>query len=93
MVDHHTGLEAGFQGEVSVAATRCGITREKANEIALELLPLYKDTFKATMFGKPFNELYDLKTITRKQEWQDCYRQAKEILSKLSLSFTQGPYD
>ena len=93
IVDHHTGLEAGFQGEVAIAATRSGITREKANEIALQLLPLYKDTFNNPKLGKPFNELYDLKTITPKQEWQDCYRQAKETLSKLGLSFTQGPYD
>ncbi|OGO39601.1 MAG: hypothetical protein A2W35_20030 [Chloroflexi bacterium RBG_16_57_11] len=93
IVDHHTGLEAGFQGEVAIAATRSGITREKANEIALKLLPLYKDTFKDPKLGKPFNELYDLKTITPKQEWQDCYRQAKDTLSKLGLSFTQGPYD
>ncbi len=93
MVDHHTGLEAGFQGEVAIAATRSGITREKANEIALKLLPLYQDTFKAPKLGKPFNELYDLKTITPTQEWQDCYRRAKETLTKLGLSFTVGPYD
>ncbi len=93
IVDHHTGLEAGFQGEVGIAATRSGITREKANEIALKLLPLYKNTFKNPKLGQPFNELYDLKTITPKQEWQDCYRRAKETLSNLGLSFTQGPYD
>jgi methylamine--corrinoid protein Co-methyltransferase len=93
MVDHHTGLEAGFQGEVGVAATRSAITREKANEIALKLLPLYKDTFNSPKLGKPFNELYDLKAITPKQEWQDCYRRAKDTLSNLGLSFTQGPYD
>jgi methylamine--corrinoid protein Co-methyltransferase len=93
IVDHHTGLEAGFQGEVGIAATRSGITREKANEIALKLLPLYRETFNNPKLGKPFNELYDLKTITPKQEWQDCYRRAKETLSGLGLSFTQGPYD
>lgn len=93
MVDHHTGLEAGWQGEVGIATTRSGITREKANEICLKLLPLYKDTFNDPKLGKPFSELYDLKTITPKQEWQDCYRQAKEILTKMGLEFTVGPYD
>jgi methylamine--corrinoid protein Co-methyltransferase len=84
---------AQLQWAAGVAATRSGITREQANEIALKLLPLYKDTFNNPKLGKPFNELYDLKTITPKQEWQDCYRQAKETLSKLGLNFTQGPYD
>jgi methylamine--corrinoid protein Co-methyltransferase len=93
MVDHHTGLEAGFQGEVAVAATRSGITREKANEIALKLLPLYKDTFKSPKLGKPFNELYDVRTITPHQEWRDCYRQAKDTLSQMGLNFTIGPWD
>ncbi|MGD0610853.1 MAG: monomethylamine:corrinoid methyltransferase [Anaerolineales bacterium] len=93
VVDHHTGLEAGWQGEVGIAATRSGITREKANAIALKLLPLYKDTFNNPKLGKAFSELYDLKTITPKQEWQDCYRQAKDTLTKLGLEFTKGPYD
>jgi methylamine--corrinoid protein Co-methyltransferase len=93
IVDHHTGLEAGWQGEVGIATTRSGITREKANEIALKLLPLYKDTFKNPKLGQAFHELYNTQTITPKQEWQDCYRRAKETLTGLGLTFTQGPYD
>jgi methylamine--corrinoid protein Co-methyltransferase len=91
--DHHTGLEAGFQGEVGIAATKSGITREKANQIALKLLPKYKDTFENPKRGKPFREAYDLKTITPTQEWQDCYRRVKEELTKLGVAFKQGPYD
>jgi methylamine---corrinoid protein Co-methyltransferase len=93
IVDHHTGLEAGWQGEVGIAATRSGITREKANEIALKLLPLYKDTFNNPKLGHAFHELYNTQTITPKQEWQDCYRRAKDTLTTLGLTFTQGPYD
>jgi methylamine--corrinoid protein Co-methyltransferase len=93
MVDHHTGLEAGFQGEVAIAATNSGITREKANEIALQLLPLYKDTFKAPKLGKPFNELYDVRSVTPKPEWRDCYCRAKDTLSKLGIHFTVGAWD
>lgn len=92
-VDHHTGLEAGFQGEVARATTRAGITRERANEIALALLPKYKDTFNAPKRGKPFAQAYDVKTITPTQEWQDCYRRVKEELTKLGLAFEQGPWD
>jgi len=90
---HHTGLEAGFQGEVGVAATRSGITREKANCIALELLEKYKATFDAPKRGKPFNQAYDLKTIRPTQEWQDCYRRVKAELTRLGLEFTAGPWD
>lgn len=91
--DHHTGLEAGFQGEVGVAATRSGITRERANEIVLELLDKYKDSFKSPKRGKPFQEVYDLKSITPTQEWQDCYRRVKEELTRLGLQFETGPWD
>ena len=91
--DHHTGLEAGFQGEVGIAATKSSITREKANQIALKLLPKYKDTFENPKRGKLFQDAYDLRTITPTQEWQDCYRRVKEELSKLGLAFEQGPYD
>ncbi|HJW91445.1 MAG TPA: monomethylamine:corrinoid methyltransferase [Anaerolineales bacterium] len=93
MVDHHSGLEAGFQGEVGLAATRSGLRREQANAIAQKLLPLYKHTFIQPNLGRPFNELYDVKSITPKQDWQDCYRQAKATLGELGLQFTHGPYD
>ncbi len=91
--DHHTGLEAGFQGEVGVAATRSGITREQANDLVLKLLDKYKDTFTAPKRGKPFQEVYDLKTITPTQEWQDCYRRVKGELARLGLQFEAGPWD
>ena len=92
-VDHNTGLEAGFQGEVAQAASRARISRQQANEIALQLLPRYKDTFANPKRGKPFAEAYDLKTITPTQEWQDCYRRVKEELTRLGLAFGRGPYD
>ncbi len=92
-VDHHTGLECGFQGEVARATTRAGITREQANEIALVLLEKYKDTFKNPKRGKPFSQAYDVKSVTPTQEWRDCYRRVKEELTKLGLAFEQGPWD
>jgi len=91
--DHHSGLEAGFQGEVGIAATRSGITREKANEIALALLEKYADTFDEPKRGKPFQEAYDVKSVKPTQEWQDCYRRVKEELTALGLEFTEGPWD
>lgn len=91
--DHHTGLEAGFQGEVGVAATQSGITRQRANEIALSLLSKYQDTFDKPKRGMPFAQAYDLKTITPSQEWQDCYRRVKAELAGLGVEFGIGPWD
>jgi methylamine--corrinoid protein Co-methyltransferase len=91
--NYHTGLEAGFQGEVGIAATKSGLTREQANAIAIKLLPKYRDTFDNPKRGKPFQEAYDLTTVTPTQEWQDCYRRVKGELARLGLSFEQGPYD
>ena len=91
--NHHSGLEAGFQGEVGVAATRSGITRERAGEIALTLLEKYKHTFDEPKRGLPFQQAYDLKSITPIQEWQDCYRRVKGELTGLGLEFTAGPWD
>lgn len=93
LVDHHTGLECGFQGEVGQATTRAGITREQANEIVLKLLPKYEETFNNPKRGKPFSEAYDVQTVTPTKEWQDCYRRVKEELTKLGLAFVQGPWD
>jgi hypothetical protein len=55
LVDHNSGLEAGFQGEVALATQRAGITREKANEIALKLLDKYKETSENPKRGKYFH--------------------------------------
>lgn len=93
LVNHHTGLEAGFQGEISKAVTRANMTREKASEIALKLLPKYQETFNQPKRGKPFEQCYDLKRVIPNQKWQDCYRRVKEELSKLGLEFGSGPYD
>ena len=92
-MDHHSGLEKDWQGEVGITATRNGITCEKAIEITLKLSRLFKDTFNNPKPGQPFHELYNIVTIIPKQEWQDCYRRAKETLTKLGLTFTSGPDD
>jgi methylamine---corrinoid protein Co-methyltransferase len=93
LVDHNTGLESGFQGEIALATQKAGITREQANDIALKLLPKYKDRFNDPNRGKRFHEVYDVKSVTPTQEWQDCYRIVKEDLTKLGLCFGKGPWD
>ncbi|MBS6547329.1 MAG: monomethylamine:corrinoid methyltransferase [Butyricicoccus pullicaecorum] len=66
-----SGLEARFQGEVLHAAVK--ISREKAEEIVQKAYALYKDDLDKKPYGKPFWEVYDVKTIQPKQEWLDVY--------------------
>lgn len=93
LVDHNTGLESAFQGEVALATQRAGITRQQANDIALKLLSKYQGVFENPKRGKPFHEVYDVKSVTPTQEWQDCYRRVKEELTRLGLAFEHGPWD
>jgi len=93
LVDHNSGFESAFQGEVALATQRAGITREKANSIALTLLQKYKDTFENPKRGKFFHEVYDVKSVTPTQEWRDCYRRVKEELTRLGLIFVASPWD
>jgi methylamine--corrinoid protein Co-methyltransferase len=93
LVDHNSGFEAAFQGEVARATQRSGITRSQANDIALALLQKYKDTFEHPKRGKFFHEVYDVKSVTPTQEWRDCYRRVKDDLTKLGLVFVGSPWD
>lgn len=57
MVDHQTGWEAGWGGEVGTATASSRIAPGEANEIALKLPPFYKDTFDIPNPGKGFSEM------------------------------------
>jgi len=71
-----SGLEARFQGEVLHAAVR--IDRSKAEEIVEKAYNLYKDDLDKKPYGKPFWEVYDVKTIQPGKEWLDVYEAARE---------------
>jgi len=83
--DHYTGLEAKFAAEVSRAAT--GMTREKANELVLKILPLYEGTFDNPNRGLPFAEVYDPLTVQPKPAWTEPYARAKDKLAALGVPF------
>ena len=57
---HASGLEAKFSGEIAHAV--CGMTREQANEIIKQLVPLYVPQIETKPVGQPFEEVYDLIT-------------------------------
>jgi len=84
--DHYTGLEARFIGEVSRAAT--GLSRERANELVLQLVARYEGTLEEPRYGYPFPEVYDEVTVRPKENWLNVYQQVKDELAGLGISFS-----
>lgn len=84
-----TGLEVRFMGEVGKAVARQKMSREKANEIVLKLLDKYEHVFRMEdgNSGKPFNEAYDMETITPVPEWQKMYEEVKAELAEMGVCF------
>lgn len=84
-----TGLEVRLMGEVGKAVARQKMTREQANEIVLKLLDKYEHVFRMEdgNCGKPFNEAYDMETITPLPEWQAMYEEVKAELTEMGIQF------
>jgi methylamine--corrinoid protein Co-methyltransferase len=81
--NHITPLDCKWCGEVLKAAA--GMTRKKGNEIVNQLIPRYEDKLKTPDIGKPFQDVYDLDTLTPTQELQDLYLGVKEELIEMGL--------
>ena len=86
--DHTTGLEARFLAEVSHASL--GITRIQANELVLELLSHYENTFNEPNRGFPFPEVYDEDTVEPKNVWLEKYYKVKDEIKKMGLNLDEG---
>ena len=84
-----TGLELRLMAEVGKAVARQKMTREEANEIVLKLLDKYEHVFRMEdgNCGKPFNEAYDMETITPLPEWQAMYEEVKAELTEMGIQF------
>lgn len=87
-MDRTTGLEARFLAEVSHATL--GLTRKEGNEIVLELLSHYEQTFDNPNRGKDFPELYDVDTVEPKAEWLDTYHEVYEAVKNIGLDLDGG---
>jgi len=85
--NHVSPLDARFFAEVGRAATR--IKREDANDIVKELLKRYEDKirFEKAPVGKPFEECYNVQTLTPKEEYVELYSEAKKEMENLGVSF------
>ena len=86
---HGTGLEIRLMAEVGKAVARQHMTRKEANEIVLKLLDKYEYIFQKEGGnpGVPFDEAYDMETITPVPEWEKMYEEVKEELAQMGVKF------
>lgn len=84
---HGTGLEIRLMAEISKAVVKQHMTREQANEIVLKLLDKYEYVFQKEggNMGVPFDEAYDMETITPLPEWQQMYDEVKAELIEMGV--------
>lgn len=80
---HCSGLEARFLAEVTHAAEK--LSRKEANVIVKRLAEKYAGDQKNKPIGKPFDQVYDLKTIRPKPEWLKMYKDVKQELRDMGL--------
>ena len=82
-----SALENKMYGEVAYASA--GIKRSQANEITKALLQKYEDkiTKDGGPWGHTFDEIYDLKTLTPRDEHIRIYNQVRKELQDLGLAF------
>lgn len=82
-----SGLEARLMAEVALAATRMKMTLKEANEWVLRLLPLYEHVFtqEGGNPGLPFDQVYDLNSLTPLDFWQKMYEDVRTELKSMGL--------
>jgi len=85
VLNHCTGLEARFNGEVGYAAL--GLSREEGNRIVKLAVAEYEPALAVQQPGKPFQEAYDLTTLHPTPEWQAMYDDVKERTAGWGLHF------
>lgn len=83
--DHLTPLECKFSGQVLKACA--GMSRKNANEIALELIPLYEGRLKSPPDGKSARQCYDFTLFRPSDEWQGIYDKVKGEIAALGIKF------
>ena len=84
-VDMISGVEVRMLGEVSRAIT--GMTRKKANEIALKCIAKYETTLGKPPKGKRMQDLYDFEKLKPNDEWLDMFETVKNQLKDWGIPF------
>lgn len=80
---HCSGLESRFGAEIAHAAA--GMSRAQADEIIKNLLAIYEEDLTSKPIGKPFQEVYDLKSLQPTPEWLGTYHEVKNELVGMGL--------
>ena len=86
-LDHASGLESRFMGEVGHAVARSGLKREDANVMVKKLITKYKAHLLDAPQGKRFQDCYYLPAVMPTKEWLEIYYSVKKELSDLGLKF------
>ena len=75
-------------GEVGHAAARQQLSLEEANTLINDLHAKYQYVFdlKGGNPGVPFDQAYNLKTLTPLPAWHNIYKKVKKELRSLGLS-------
>lgn len=87
---HASGLDAKICGEVAHAVR--GMSREQANDLVKQLLPLYQADLSTNPVGKPFEEVYDVDNVEPTPEWQGIYDEVRNELVKMGLLLDRLAY-
>jgi len=82
-LDHGTGLEGRFMGEVAKASTTLKL--ESANELVKEIVKKYQKSLQEPPLGKRFQDCYDTKTIRPTDEWLGIHERVKKELADMGL--------
>lgn len=83
---HCSGLEVRMIGRVAEAAVRQKLTRRDAEPIIRKLLSGYEHVFATGNEGRPFDQVYDVNTLTPRPEWQAEYDRVARELAELGLN-------
>jgi hypothetical protein len=81
---HASGLETRFMAQVALETVCSGLTRNNANELVVKLAKEYKDRMDKPDIGKPFPELYDIRKVIPKPEWNAIYLKMKKKIADMT---------
>lgn len=85
VVNYGSPLESRWMGEICKSAST--LSRERANEIARELLAKYEGLVKNAPEGYTLWDLYDRYRLEPKGEYLKVYQEVKEELARLGIEW------
>jgi methylamine---corrinoid protein Co-methyltransferase len=85
--NYATPMEARMACEVGHSVAKQGMTRSQANTIVNQMLTKYEDKIGDAPKGKPFQECYDVSTITPMPWYQEMFNKVKQEIADLGVDF------